>query len=59
MSLTMNNVITTIYMQTYASIYMQFLLGAEVPVMLKIFFTLYSTVWFFSPQWLWITLLTR
>lgn len=58
MSLTMNNVITTIYMQTYASIYMQFWLGAEVPVILKIF--LPSTALSdFSPQWLWITLLTR
>lgn len=49
MSLTMNNVITTIYMQTYASIYTQFWLGAEVPVILKICFTLYSTVWFVPP----------
>lgn len=45
----MNNVITTIYIQIYASIYMQFLLGAEVPVILKIFFTLYSTDFFFPP----------
>lgn len=49
MSLTVNNVITTIYIQIYASIYMQFLLGAEVPVILKIFFTLYSTDFFFPP----------
>lgn len=46
----MNNVITTVYIQTYASIYMQFLLGTEVPVILKIFFTLYSTDFFFPSD---------
>ena len=50
MSLTMNNVITTIYMQTYASIYMQFWLGAEVPVILKIFLPSTALSDFFPPS---------
>lgn len=45
----MNNVITTIYIQTYASIYMQFLLGTEVPVILKIFLP-YTALIFFFPS---------